>query len=269
MKKYLIFIIPLFIWGCSKTYNDVIDPVTSSYQVTNITSFADTSYKTGDSVFTFSISLNNSTGISSVFINISDPDNNQLNTSPVILFDDGKVIHGDLTANDNTYSNKYPFSQSFTNGKYKVKYYLVEKNTTSLVAIQNFRYNNNQVDAPPSVYNLVAPDTLIQKDTSAVLIVVSIAASDSNGKNDIQSVFYYSYKPDGTLANNGNPIDLFDNGDPINGDAIAGDGIYSAIVQLPAKNKATVPKGVYRWEFQAIDRVGILSNKIIHNVVIK
>src|ERR1035437_3823320 len=138
MKKYLIFIIPLFIWGCSKTYNDVIDPGITNYQVTKVASFPDTSYHTGDSAFTFSISLNTSTGINSVFMNLFDPDNNQLNSDPVILFDDGKAIHGDLTANDNTYSDKYPFSQSFVNGKYSVKYYIVDKNGTSLAAIQNF-----------------------------------------------------------------------------------------------------------------------------------
>jgi hypothetical protein len=269
MKKYFIFLIPLFIWGCSTKFNNVIDPVTVNYQVTNVSSFSDVTFKTGDSISTFSISVSYISGINSIFFDIMDPDNNQLNTSPVFMFDDGLSAHGDLAAHDSVYSNTYSFSQKFVNGKYSVKYYIADNNGTTLAAVQNFNYNNNQLDIPPVISHLIVPDTLTQQDTSKVLIVVSVTAYDSNGRSDIQSVFYYSYKPDGTIANSGNPIYLFDNGDPNNGDAVAGDGIYSAIVELPAKNAASVPKGTYRWEFQARDREGILSNKIIHNVVIK
>jgi len=277
MKKYLIFVIPLFIWGCSKTYNDVIDPVTANYQVTNVSSFADTTYKTGDSVFTFSITLSSSLGVNSLFFNVIDPNNNTLNNDPVTLYDDGKAVHGDLAANDNTFSNRFPFSQSYINGKYSIKYYIVDNNGATLAAIQNFNYNNNQIDSPPIISNLTAPDSATQQDTSYVNIYLNITVSDSNGSGDIQSVFYYSFKPDGTLANNGDPIFMFDDGHNDNnsegnndhGDAVAGDGIYSIIVQLPPKNAASVPKGTYRWEFQARDREGILSNKIIHNILIK
>jgi hypothetical protein len=269
MNKYLIFIIPLFIWGCSKKYSEVIDPATANYQVTNVTSFSDTTYKSGDSVFTFSISLNSSLGINSIFFNVIDPDGNTLNNSPVTLFDDGKSAHGDIAANDNTFSNKYPFSQNNVNGKYSIKYFVVDNNSITLAAVHNFNYNNNQTDIPPLVSNLIAPDTLTQQDTSRVLVVVSITASDSNGRSDIQTVFYNSFKPDGNQANNGNPIFLLDNGNLNNGDAIANDGIYSVIVELPAKNVLPAPTGTYRWEFQARDREGILSNKIIHKVVIR
>jgi hypothetical protein len=264
MKKYLIFIIPLFIWGCSKTYNDVIDPGNTNYQVTNVTSFADTSYHTGDSAFTFSISLNTSSGINSVFMNLFDPDNNQLNSDPVILFDDGKAIHGDLTANDNTYSNKYPFSQSFVNGKYSVKYYVVDINGPTLAAVHNFNYNNNQADFPPVVSDLVAPDT-VSLGTDTIKIFLTIKVSDANGLNDISLVFFNSFLPNGNPSSQ-NPFDMRDNGDPFYGDAVAGDGIYSKIIGLPPTG---VTKGTYRFEFQARDREGILSNKIIHNVVIK
>jgi hypothetical protein len=268
MKKYLIFLIPLFIWGCSKKYSDVIDPETQNYQVTNVSSFSNVSYKTGDSTVTFNITLNNSSGINSLFFNVIDPDNNTLNTEPVTLFDDGKTVHGDLTQGDNTFSNTYPFSRSFVNGKYSVKYYVVDKNGTTLAAVQNFNFNNNQTDSPPVVSNLIAPDTLTQQDTSSVLIVVSIAASDSNGKSDIQMVYYNSFLPDGTPSKQ-NPILMFDDGDSNHGDAAAGDGIYSIIVQLPPKNVSAVPKGIFRWEFQARDRAGIIGNVITHNVVIQ
>jgi len=264
MKKYLIFIIPLFIWGCSIKSTDVIDPANSIYQVTNVTSFADTVYKSGDSVFTFSISLTSSSGVSLVFFNVIDPDNNTLNNGPDTLFDDGKSVHGDLTRGDNTFSNKYPFSQSFPNGKYSINYYVVDKNGTSLVASQNFRYNNNQTDFPPVVSDLVAPDTVsLGSDTTKIFL--SIKTSDPNGANDISLVYFNSFLPNGNPSSN-NPFDMRDDGDPYYGDAVAGDSIYSKIIGLPPTG---VTKGTYRFEFQARDREGIIGNKIIHNIVIK
>ena len=59
---------------------------------------------------------------------------------------------------------------------------------------------------------------------------------------------------------------MYDDGNPVHGDAIAGDGIYSQIISLPPTG---VTKGTYRWEFQAQDREKKTSNIIIHNIVVK
>jgi len=57
---------------------------------------------------------------------------------------------------------------------------------------------------------------------------------------------------------------MFDDGNNgSDGDLIAGDGIYSIIIRLPPTG---VTKGTYRWEFQARDRAGKSSNKIIHTL---
>ena len=48
---------------------------------------------------------------------------------------------------------------------------------------------------------------------------------------------------------------------PQNGDETAGDGIYSVIIIFTG-----APEGSYRWEFQAVDRGGLYSNKITHYV---
>jgi len=64
---------------------------------------------------------------------------------------------------------------------------------------------------------------------------MSVEVADAQGLADIDSVYFYSLRPDSTWANNGIPLLLVDNGlqfDPGNpiietGDEEAGDGKYS------------------------------------------
>ena len=266
MNKYLIFLIPLFLWGCSKKYDVVIDSGITNYQVTNVNSFNDTLFVPGDSSIVVTISLNSSGGFKSIYFNIIAPDGELLNSTPVPLFNDGNdLLHGDASKEDNIFSNKYPFSQSFLNGKYTIQYYIINSSDkAALVAEHSFIYNNNITDVPPVVFNLVAPDTVtITSDTTHISL--SIHAADSNGLKDIEFVFFNSFLPNGNPSSQ-NPLLLFDDGISTHGDAVAGDGIYSQIISLPPTG---VTKGTYRWEFQARDREKKTSNIIIHNIVVK
>jgi hypothetical protein len=267
MKKYLIFLIPLFLWGCSNKNNEIIDSGITNYQVTNVNSFNDSLFVPGDSSIVVNITFSSLAAIKSVFVNIIAPDESILNSSPVPLYNDGNVaLHGDTTKGDSTFSNKYPFSQSYLNGKYTIQYYLINSNNnTELVAEHNFIYNNNLADAAPVVSNLLAPDTVSLNTGLTTDINLSIQVADSNGLNDIDIVFFNSFLPNGN-ASSSNPFIMFDDGKPEHGDAVAGDGIYSLIVSLPPTG---VTKGTYRWEFQARDREKKTSNIIIHNIVVK
>ena len=87
---------------------------------------------------------------------------------------------------------------------------------------------------------------------------------DPNGANDILEVYFKVYKPDGTT--NDIKVFLFDDGNTQeNGDLIAGDGIYSRLILVDQSND----KGTYRFEFQAKDRSGELSNIINHFVLVQ
>ena len=266
MNKYLIFLIPLFLWGCSKKYDVVIDSGITNYQVTNVNSFNDTLFVPGDSSIVVTLSLNSSEGFKSIYFNIIAPDGELLNSTPVPLFNDGNdLLHGDVSKEDNIFSNKYPFSQSFLNGKYTIQYYIINSNDkAALVAEHSFIYNNNITDVPPVVFNLVAPDTVSLNTSATTDILITIQAADSNGLKDINIVFFNSFKPNGDPATN-NPFLMYDDGNSHNGDAVAGDGIYSLIISLPPESN----KGTYRWEFQAQDREKKTSNIIIHNIVVK
>ena len=267
MKKYLIFLIPLFLWGCGNKYDGIIDTGTTNYQVTFVNSSNDTLYVPGDSLIVVSISLNTSANVKSIYFNIIGPDGSNVNSSPVPLFDDGNIaLHGDVAKGDNIFSNKYPFSQSFLNGKYNVQYYIVNSlDNNLLVAEHSFNYNNNIADVPPIVFNLVASDTVTINTSDTTHIHLSIQVADSNGLKDIEYVFFNSFLPNGNPSSQ-NPFLMFDDGNPVHGDAVAGDGIFSQIISLPPTG---VTKGTYRWEFQAQDREKKTSIIIIHNIVVK
>ena len=110
--------------------------------------------------------------------------------------------------------------------------------------------------------DIIEPDTVVVTDT--VALQVSIKVEDQNGLNDIESVYFVVYRPDGT--SNNIKLDLFDSGDiSLHGDQITDDGIYSLKIQVDQNNM----KGIYRFEFQARDRGKKLSNIINHFVLIQ
>ncbi|MEJ5305597.1 MAG: choice-of-anchor X domain-containing protein [Ignavibacteria bacterium] len=120
-------------------------------------------------------------------------------------------------------------------------------------------------NVPPIVRNLQAPSVLNLHPTDTLKIILSIEAYDPDGREDIKSVFFNSFLPDGSPSRS-NPIYLFDDGNyQANGDQQANDGIYSRIIILPPNT----PKGTYRFEFQAIDKKNESSNIISHNLVVQ
>lgn len=261
MKKLLLIIIPLIIWGCEKSFDNVIDPKTSDYQVTGVSSFNSFNYAIGDSAAILFMRFNSGSSISQSYVEIFSPEEKKINLSPIILYDDGEEAHGDQTYGDEIFSNKYPFSQSFLNGSYEAQYYVTSKDgNTTQVARHSFIYNNGQANASPVVSNLIAPDTA-EIGSVTLLIFLSIDVADSNGQNDIKTVFFNSFIPPNGNPSSSNPFLMFDDG--TNGDVTANDGTYSITIQLPPQG---VTKGVYRWEFMAKDRGNKLSNKIIHNI---
>jgi len=122
-----------------------------------------------------------------------------------------------------------------------------------------------RLNKPPAISDLVAPDT-VSLGASTVLLRLTVRATDPDGQGDIQRVYFNSFRPDGSPAA-GNPFQMFDDGDVngLSGDAIRGDGVYSLNVQL----QPNATKGTYRFEFQAVDRSGVSSNTIAHNVTVR
>lgn len=122
-------------------------------------------------------------------------------------------------------------------------------NSSSFVRIPFLISRLNQ---PPTISNLMAPDTVYTSSTDEFFI--SVQVSDPDGPADIRSVTRT------TLQNNAYPLN--DSGN--NGDIAPGDGIYSETVSVvPPPNP-----GSYTFRFQAFDRSTAASNIIYHVIVI-
>jgi hypothetical protein len=274
MKKFaLLTLLPLLFWGCEKTYDSVLNPKqNNTIQVTNIARLDTTSgskidsidYLTSDSVLTFAVTFNSSEQIQSVFFNIITPAGTQLNSSAIGLYDDGDLSnHGDNAEGDNTFSNKFTMSNEYINGVYIVQYYVTDVNkTTNYVCAQNFVFDNGKDRFAPVLSDLSLPDTVSIGQT----FPFSVMAVDSNGYDDIELVYYELYRPDGTQVTNSQGIyqfPLFDDGQTSsNGDLVANDSVYTVILAFPPGQQL----GTWRFEFSAIDRTNLLSNKIIQNL---
>lgn len=99
--------------------------------------------------------------------------------------------------------------------------------------------------------------------------LIEVTVEDPDGLKDVKSVFFYSIKPDGTYANNGNPFIMYDNGKPFSfdapydgqGDKEAGDGIYSFSMVLFNSPPEYPPPvgGKYILEFYSRDKDDNLS----------
>ncbi len=261
MKKLFLLLIPILLGGCKKNFNGIVDNQPTSYQVKDIITADQFTYAPYDSLITISITLNSPVNVKSVFANVYDPDNNLLNNSPVELSNNGNTTNG-----GNTYSNKFPLSHYYPKGTYQIQYFITDNsNNTNLAAVHSFVYDNGQANASPVISNLVMPDSVSFGES----FIFSVAASDSNGLNDILTVFYKLYRPDGSLVTNAQGISeypLSDNGDfSITGDDKANDGIYTNKLTFPSGQ----PAGTWKFEFQAKDRSGLYSNIITHNIIVK
>jgi hypothetical protein len=145
-------------------------------------------------------------------------------------------------------------------GIYHVDFTAIDANNAASNTITLWS-NVTRRDIKPQLSNLVVPDTVIRPTTGLNLYLFTVAASDSDGHNDLKRVFFYRIAPD-TSAN---IIDMYDDGDlRTDGDKVAGDGIFSVIVQI----NPSAPLQVQRFLFRAQDSAGLLSDSLTHTITI-
>jgi len=175
------------------------------------------------------------------------------------LFDDGK--NNDGAARDGVFARAIPTAKLCGEGTFSIVLRAIDAanaESPALVDILNVRRRG--VNFPPAVANLNAPTT-ISRNRTPNTYVLSVQVSDPNCIADLKRVFFNTFLPNGNPSS-GNPFVMRDDGKE--GDAIAGDGRYSLTIQITAQNAT----GVYRFEFQAEDKKGAQSNKIIQNITV-
>jgi hypothetical protein len=246
--------IPFLFLGCEPTFDNTIDVSQNNYQVVSIAGIKDTVdlKEPGDSILSVRVIFAQGSQFNSAYFDIYSSTNQKLNSSGIEL----------VPISTNIYQNSFELEKEFPIGNYTVRIFVVGMDgNTNQVALNTFYFNNGQDNSAPVIQNtIVEPDTVVV--TQPTVILTSVEAADSNGLSDISQAYFVVYRPDGTTS--GNQFQLLDNGNPDNGDLIAGDGIFSLLIQVDETND----KGTYRFEFRARDRSGALSNIINHFVLI-
>lgn len=257
MGKYYLLLIPLLIWGCEQTFDNVIDTSTENYQLTSVIGIKDTVdlKEPGDSLLSLRLIFAPQSEINKVYFDIYASDNTGLNSAPVEM---QEVL-------DKIYEEHFILKEENPIGNYNIRFSVTDfDGKNKQVAVSSFYFNNGQDNVPPMISNLIMPDTVQLGGT----ILFTVEVSDSNGLNDVESVFYEAYNPDGIKIINTQGISefpMFDDGNTQeNGDVTAGDGIYTVVLTFPVSAQL----GLWRFEFLARDRSKTISNKIIHNIVV-
>lgn len=173
------------------------------------------------------------------------------------LFDDGK--NNDGGARDGVFARAIPAAKLCGEGVFTIVLRAIDAaNGESPALLGTINVRRRGINLPPSVGNLTAPTT-ISRNRTPNTYVLSVLASDPNCIADLKRVFFNTFLPNGNPSS-GNPFAMRDDGKE--GDAVAGDGRYSLTIQITPQNAT----GNYRFEFQAEDKKGALSDKIIQTI---
>lgn len=122
------------------------------------------------------------------------------------------------------------------------------------------------------LFGVSVPDSAQLPTSGLQPVFITIHCSDPQGLTDLDSVYFFSLRPDSVLANNGNPLVLQDNGLPFNpqnpfveaGDLVANDGIFSLTVLL----NPTALTGRYIFSFFARDKVGNFTVGPVDSIIV-
>ncbi len=184
------------------------------------------------------------------------------------LYNDGDFEnHGDLIAGDSIFSTRiFPEFLAGKKGVYNLIFHVQDTNEEEnineakhLIYIENFESQFINLNVPDAISIPTRPGEFNRK-------LMTAEVTDPEGLADIDSVYFFSLKPDSVLANKGQPIIMVDNGLPYNpgnpsvetGDETSGDGIYSFSLLV---NNESIP-GEYTFSFYIRDKAGNLAGPV-------
>ncbi|MBC8377243.1 MAG: hypothetical protein H8E26_14455 [FCB group bacterium] len=142
-------------------------------------------------------------------------------------------------------------------------------------SLAKFKTLQPERPAPPVIGAASHLDTLTLLASGLVLDTLTLEVSHPAGLDEIRDVSMMSLKPDGTYANGGQPIPLYDDGGSVifysfegidftSGDSLANDGVYSLLLALAPNNLS----GVYHWTFNSRSWLGIEAIPVLDSIVV-
>jgi len=191
--------------------------------------------------------------------NVSDPQGDgDIREAPYRLFAPG--ASQPLAAGSLTGTVEHPGTISFSasiafsltreqTGVYLLEVYAVDRSGySSTVLLEQIRIRKSST---PPVLSLPGAREVGRQGADSIQYAVTIAAADSDGLNNIQSVTVRAL-----LARDSSAMQMYDDGLRSHGDAVSGDGVFSLYTWVvPAGSPQDVT-----FEFRAADRDGLQSN---------
>lgn len=238
------------LFSCEKKSTDIIDPFLSAPVISNAHINVDTVRTSGTSpsisfIATVNAGISGTDAIKNVSCKLIDPAGNILGV--FILNDSG--VSPDTTANNGI------FSGNINAGS--ITCLLVGSYSLQCIAESNAGLFSNQINLPVYVKNInnqniiisnpQIPDSVVRPTSGSFNITLKVTVTDPDGKCDISSVFFDGYRPSGSF------IFRF----PMQPGTEANTFIYTAPV-TPASADSSY--GYFKYNFQAIDNSGSLSN---------
>lgn len=254
----LLGLISLLFSECTIRYpttEDAVDPVLSELVVTNIL------YLQSNIDYPLSVRVSDPQGLDDIqsVSYLIYPLNESIPVWEDTLHDQG--VEGDIIPRDGLFFGN--MSADFAQGQaaqYRIEVIANDlSNHLSNVLSDTLTVIDDQKNFPPVLSNPIFADTLTEDSLQNVFF--SIQVEDSHGYSDIDSVYfqiYPAFNPNFYFLQS-----LSDNG--LNGDNIAGDGIYSFFGDL-SDTLRTI--GVHLIRYQAIDQRGLISQPIVSSFYI-
>lgn len=272
MRRFIFICAVLFtVSACEKIPDNLIDAKVVDYQVFGISAPLSFIYSSGDSSIVTTVKISNVKTVQKIWCKVSLSDGTLL-IYPQIAFSFTSNINPPFgqTGVAALYTGKIPMSKKFSSGNYQIEYFVEDNvrlspDNLTKVGTHIFSYNNGQNSKPPVIVKANMPSSVAIGE----IFAFSVQVNDPDGLNDIKSVTYELYKPDGTKVVNSQGISkfpLFDDGNiSVSGDETAGDGIYTVKLTFPAGQQT----GVWRFDFQAADRADKLSNVLSQQLTVR
>ncbi len=257
----------LIILGCEKIPDGIINPEVNSFQVTSVTAPDTFNFNNLDSTLNVSLRLQGS------IIPIKEPLGflqNSKTRETLIAINLSKLQKTDSSGIIIAVANGYvEMQQKFPSGNYDLVFQTIneESQIAATIAVHKFFYNNGKENFLPEISNLKIYYTTEQptlRDTVEINkdFIVSIRTIDADGLDDISKVSFDLFHPD---FPNPSQFLMYDDGDVLHGDAIAGDGIFSRKLSF----NQTASNLNWKFNFSAIDKNDSTSNVITHNLYVK
>ena len=250
-------------WGCDDIPDGTVEAFHYDNTVIEMSAPDSFNLTQEDSTFVVSIQFPENPFKRNVYVEVATVAGLNISEEQFQLKDDGSEQSGDETADDNVYTGIIKLSSILPPANYLINFFLEDQEqVTRLVASKQFLFSSGTVNYPPVLSNLQLPAS-VKRDES---FVFTVKADDPNGLDDIARVYFALFRPDGTQSGDGAYFQMVDNGDDEHfGDATAKDGVYSYKNSFGASSAV----GSWRFEFEAFDKSGVLSNKIIQTMEVE